>query len=96
MILVKTQFTFILYTEYQSQVSAPGPMDLLLKDLYCRYAQTTAGLGKGQRFADNKANFGILIIPVFLKVPVFSLFPTRFSWGVLLEVIKMQDCIVDC
>ena len=29
MILVKTHFTCILYTEHQSQVSAPGPMALL-------------------------------------------------------------------
>ena len=34
MILVKTHFTCIMYTEYQSQVSAPGPMALLFDISY--------------------------------------------------------------
>ena len=36
MILVKTHSTCILYTEHQSQVSAPGPVDLLFK-FYLEY-----------------------------------------------------------
>ena len=47
MILVKTNFTCILYTEHQSQVSAPGSVALLFVFLGREQAALT-----GQRLAD--------------------------------------------